>query len=162
MFCILFPCWDHGSEIPSGKVTWVPPTSLALSPAPLLSPDDCGLLFSEAKNQPHNLKNCVFSSLLFQMEIMWIFQHNTGIRTTAGRPPGLSSCPVSEHKLIANCSTCPSETLICHEHKQISCHGFSLLSCTKRMMMHISFVEKISDDWEMTSEFLLLLRKTFS
>lgn len=55
VFCILFPCWDHGSEIPSGKVTWVPPTSLALSPAPLLSPDDCGLLFSEAKNQPHNL-----------------------------------------------------------------------------------------------------------
>lgn len=106
--------------------------------------------------------NCVFSSLLFQMEIMWIFQHNTGTCTTAGRPPGLSSCPVSEHKLIASCSTCSSETLICHEYKQISCLGFSLISSTKRMMTHISLVEKISDDWEMTSKFLLLLRKRFS
>lgn len=30
--------------------------------------------------------------------MMWIFQYNTG--TSAGRPSGLSSCLVSEHKLI--------------------------------------------------------------
>lgn len=33
-----------------GKVTRVPTTSLALSPAPLLSPDVCSLLFPEAEN----------------------------------------------------------------------------------------------------------------
>lgn len=133
---------------------WPPPALLCLQlPRFLLMSVLC---CSQRQRTTQSVKR-VFSFLLFQMELLWIFQHNTGICTRAGRPLGLSSCLLSEHKSIANCSTCFSGTAM--TKRQISYLGFSLTSCTKRMMTHISLVEKISDDWEVTSEFLLLLRK---
>lgn len=67
----------------------MPFTSLALSPAPSLSPELCGLAVLRGR-EPTNIVKYVLSSLPFQMDINWISQHNTGIPTRARRQPG---CP---------------------------------------------------------------------
>lgn len=95
MFCILFPCWEHGSEMQLGKVTWVPPTSLALSPDPVLSPDVCSLLFPEAEN---HIKSVFSPSYCFKWR--WCEFSSTTQALELEDHQDFSSCLISEHKLF--------------------------------------------------------------